>query len=224
MNPAMLRSLFLCAVLAALGGCVVNAPPVAEKTADGLERVPAKQVDTVYAVPGVKLAPYRRVILDSVEIAFKQDWQQRHPEITATDITRIRSQAAAVFREVFGFALSANGGYGLTTQGGPDVLRISTTISELDVAKASTNATGEQRMYVVSPQDLTLLMELRDSQSGALLVRAIDREKGRTSGNLQVGSEMANSTEARKALEMWAGLLRNALDEARAAAEKPATH
>ena len=31
-----------------LSGCVVNAPPVAETTADGLVRVQAKQVDTVY--------------------------------------------------------------------------------------------------------------------------------------------------------------------------------
>ena len=30
--------------------CVVNAPPVAEKTPDGLVRVQSKQVDTVYAV------------------------------------------------------------------------------------------------------------------------------------------------------------------------------
>ena len=58
-------------------------------------------------------------------------------------------------------------------------------------------------------------MELRDSQSGALLARAIDREKGRAFGNLQVEGSVENSAEARRALEMWAGLLRGALDNAR---------
>jgi hypothetical protein len=96
------------------------------------------------------------------------------------------------------------------------VLRVTASITELDVA-ATPGSVGTQRMYVVSPSDLTLLMELRDSRSGALLVRAIDREKGRSFGNLQVADSVANSAEARRALEMWAGLLRGALDSARAA-------
>jgi hypothetical protein len=202
-------------VLALLSGCVVNAPPVSEQTPDGLVRVQSKQVDTVYAARGLSLAPYHRVMLDSVELAFKVDWQKRHPEVTESDVARIRSQGAAVFYEIFSSALSMNGGYPLTSQPGPDVLRVSATISELDVA-ATPGSVGMQRMYVVSPSDLTLLMELRDSRSGALLVRAIDREKGRSFGNLQVADSVSNSAEARRALEMWAGLLRGALDAARA--------
>ena len=89
------------------------------------------------------------------------------------------------------------------------------TISELDLATTPAVG-GTQRMHVVNPQDLALLMELRDSQSGALLARAIDRDKGRAVGNLQVEGDVANSTEARQALQMWAGLLRSALDAARA--------
>jgi hypothetical protein len=203
------------AALALCSGCVVNAPPVAEQTPDGLVRVQSKQVDTVYAARGLSLAPYKRVMLDSVELAFKLDWQKRHPEVSESDIARIRSQGSAVFYEIFSSALSMNGGYPLTTQPGPDVLRVTASITELDVA-ATPGSTGMQRMYVVSPSDLTLLMELRDSRSGALLVRAIDREKGRSFGNLQVADSVANSAEARRALEMWAGLLRGALDNARA--------
>jgi hypothetical protein len=199
-----------------LSGCVVNAPPVSEQTADGLVRVPGKQVDTVYVKKGATLAAYKRVMLDSVEIAFKQDWQKQHPEVSASDITRVRSQGSAVFYEIFSSALSMNHGYPLTTQAGPDVLRVSATISELDLS-TTPGVGGSQRMYVVSPGDLTLLMDLRDSQSGALLVRAIDREKGRAIGNLQVADAVSNSAEARRALEMWAGLLRGALDAARSA-------
>ena len=80
------------AMLALLSACVVNAPPVAENTADGLVRVQSKQVDTVYAKPGASLARYKRVMLDSVELAFKHDWQKRHPEVSESDVTRVRSQ------------------------------------------------------------------------------------------------------------------------------------
>jgi hypothetical protein len=204
------------ATMALLSACVVNAPPVAERTPDGLVRIQSKQVDTVYAVPGLSLARYRRVMLDSVDLAFKLDWEKRHPEVSESDVARIRSQGAAVFYEIFSNALSMNNGYPLTTQPGPDVLRVSASVTELDVA-ASPGTGGTQRMYVVSPSDLTLLMELRDSTTGALLVRAIDREKGRAVGNLQVEGAVSNSAEARRALEMWAGLLRKALDDARAA-------
>jgi hypothetical protein len=208
------------ALLPLLAGCVVNAPPVAEATVDGLVRKPAKQVDTLYVKQGASLAHYNQVMLDSVELAFKADWQARHPEVTASDITRIRSQGSGVFFEIFSAALTRQHGYPLTTQPGPDVLRISATISELDIA-ATPGSAGMQRMHVVNPSDLTLLMELRDSQSGALLARAIDKEKGRGFGNLTVEDAVSNSEQARKALEMWAGLLRAALDDARGTPQAP---
>ena len=193
---------------------------MAERTPDGLVRVQSKQVDTVYALPGVSLAKYHRVMLDSVDLAFKLDWQKRHPEITESDITRIRSQGSAVFNEIFTSALTLNNGYPIVTQPGPDVLRVTASITELDVAGAP-DSFGNKRMYVVSPNDLTLLMELRDSTTGALLARAIDRDKGRAVGNLQVADAVSNSAEARRALELWAGLLRGALDGARNAAPAP---
>jgi hypothetical protein len=215
-----ISGLICLATLGLLSGCVVNSPGVPEKTPDGLVRVQSRQVDTVYAAPGVSLARYKRVMLDSVDLAFKLDWQKRHPEVSESDVTRIRSQGAAVFYEIFSSALTMNNGYPLATQPAADVLRVTASITELDVA-ATPGATGAQRMYVVSPGDLTLLMELRDSTTGALLVRAMDREKGRTAGNLQVEGAVSNSAEARKALEMWAGLLRGALDGARNAPPAP---
>jgi hypothetical protein len=213
-----MRLLTLVCVPALLfSGCVVATPaPEKEQTPDGLVRRQSKQVDTLYVKSGATLAPYKRVMLDSVEFAFKQDWQKQHPEVSESDMTRVRSQGSAAFYEIFSAALTMNGGFPLTMQPGPDVLRVTATISELDLSTTPA-AGGTQRMHVVSPQDLTLLMELRDSQSGALLARAIDRDKGRAIGNLQVEGDLKNSTEARKALEMWAGLLRGALDAARSA-------
>ena len=108
----------------------------------------------------------------------------------------------------------------ITTQPGPDVLRISASITELDVRGHAGHRRHPTHVRGLAC-DLTLLMELRDSQSGALLVRAIDKEKGRASGNLQVEGAVANSAEARRALEMWAGLLRAALDAARGTPQAP---
>jgi hypothetical protein len=220
MRFQMRTSIFSLILLTALTGCVVNAPPVAERTPDGLVRVQNRQVDTVYAVPGVSLAPYKKVMLDTVELAFKLDWQKRHPEVSESDVTRIRSQGAAVFYEIFSSALTQKNGYPLVTQPGPDVLRVTASITELDVG-STLDSVGNKRLYVVDPSALTLSMELRDSTTGALLVRAIDKEKGRAVGNLQVVDAVSNSAEARRALEMWAGLLRGALDGQRNAPPAP---
>jgi hypothetical protein len=214
---ALLSVFALMCALALVTGCAAGKSAQAEPEAvEGLVRMPATRVDTVLAAPGVSLANYRRVMLDPVEVGFVEGWEQRNPGVTADDITRIRSQAGAAFREIFGFALSANGGFGLTTQPDPDVLRVSTTISNLDVGKSPMDAATVRPAYVVSSADLVLLMDLRDSRSGALLVRAIDRGKVRQAGDMRIEDSVTNSTDARRVLEMWASLLREALDEARA--------
>ena len=220
MRDAIRKATIGASLLALLSGCVVNAPPVAERTPDGLVRVTGRQADTVYVKPGAKLGAYSRVILDPVNLAFKLDWQARNPDVTPSDVARIRSQGTAIFNEIFSSALSLQHGYPVTIQPGPDVLRVSASITELDVS-AVPGTGGTQRMFIVSPSDLTLTLELRDSQSGALLARAMDKEKGRTYGNLKVEGSVENSAEARRALEMWAGLLRAALDNARGTPQVP---
>jgi hypothetical protein len=204
-------------IVALLCACATTEPVSTDpEVVEGLVRMPATRVDTVLAAPGVSLANYRRVMLDPVDIGFEEGWEERNPGVTIDDLTRIRSQAGAAFRQIFGFALSSNDGYGLTTQPDADVLRVSTTISNLDVARSSADAATQRPSYVVSSADIVLLMDLRDSRSGALLVRAIDRGKVRAAGDLRVEESVLESSDARRALEMWAGLLREALDEARA--------
>lgn len=197
--------------------CAAGKPAATDPEAvQGLVRIPATRVDTVLAAPGVSLAGYRRVMLDPVDVGFAEGWEARNPGVTIDDLTRIRSQAGAAFRQIFGFALTSNDGYGLTTQPDADVLRVSTTISNLDVTRSSADAATQRPSYVVSSAGLVLLMDLRDSRSGVLLVRVIDRGKGRAAGDLRIENSVLESTDARRALEMWAGLLREALDEARA--------
>jgi hypothetical protein len=196
-------------------GCVSVQSPKPERTVDGLTRIPSKRVDTVYVAPNVSLAPYRRVMLDPVSVAFKRGWQKGHPDVSVADMSRIRAEAAMLFRDVFARELSERGGYALTDQPGPDVLQVSASIVDLDIAAPETGSAAPTRTYVVSAGEMTLLAELRDSESGAILVRAADRERGREFGDLQIANRVTNSAEAQRAFAMWAGLLRNALDAAR---------
>jgi hypothetical protein len=200
-----------------LSGCVI-APGPAERTPDGLVRVPSTRVDSLHVAPGASLARYRQVLLDAVDVAFKPDWQVRHPQVSAEEVAMIRHGAASVFRAQFENEL-AKGGYALSTSPAPDVLRVSASVVDLDFA-SSGGADPASRQFMVTTGNMSLVGELRDSQSGAMLARIADKTRGRSQGNLKLSGQSAQSAEARAAFAAWASYLREALDDAHRAAER----
>jgi hypothetical protein len=198
----------------ALAACVI-APGPADQTPDGLAKVQSTRTDSLYVAPGTSLARYRRVLLDNVDVAFKPDWQARHPEVSAEEVAMIRHGAASVFREEFATEL-AKGGYSMANAPGPDVLRVAASVVDLDIVSGGA-ADPAAAQYMVSVADMSLVSELRDSQSGAMLARVADKTRGRKQGNLKLSGQAAQTAEARAAFTMWAGYLREALDDARKA-------
>ena len=209
MNRILITGLFAVTLLA---GCVI-APGPAERTPDGLVRRPSSRVDSLYTAPGLSLAKYHRVMFDTVDVGFKSDWQTRNPQVPVDDIAAIRHGAASMFREEFAQAL-AKGGYTVVSTPGADVLRVNASVVDLDVVSPATPSdTGPG--YLVSTADMSLVAELRDSQSGAMLARVADRRQGRNQGNLQLSGQAAQTADARAAFAAWASYLRAALDDAR---------
>jgi Protein of unknown function (DUF3313) len=213
---ALVPAMAVAGWLLALSGCVI-APSAPVTTPDGLEKRSNVPADSVYAAPGVSLARYRRVMLDDVDVAFKPDWQLRHPEISAGEISDIRKLAASLWRASFSSELS-KGGYELVSTPAADVLRVSATIVDVDFAASSAGpAAGGVGggSYMVSVADISLLADLRDSLSGAIIARVADRKSGRNYGNLKMASEANPSAEAVQAFSSWAARLREAMDAAR---------
>jgi hypothetical protein len=95
-------------------------------------------------------------------------------------------------------------------------LRVTASIVDLDIVSGPSADPASAR-YLVSTADMSLVSELRDSQSGAMLARAADRKRGRNQGNLQLSGQAAQTADARAAFATWAGYLREALDDARKA-------
>ena len=197
-----------------LSACVI-APGPAPSTPDGLRQVKSARVDSLYVAPGLSLARYGRVQIDTVDVAFKHDWQARHPEVSADEVAMIRHGAASLFRAEFTRELE-KGGYAVIDKSGADVLRVTASIVDLDIVSGS-SADPAARQYIVSAADMSLVSELRDSQSGAMLARVADRTRGRNQGNLQLTGQASQAADARAAFATWAGYLREALDDARKA-------
>jgi hypothetical protein len=60
---------------------------------------------------------------------------------------------------------------------------------------------------------MTLVVELRDSETGTLLARAVDTQTGRGAGMWTIANRVTNTADARRAIGVWASALRRGLDE-----------
>jgi hypothetical protein len=123
-----------------------------------------------------------------------------------------------LFREAVVEALTKDDGYELTTEPGPDVLRVTAALIDLVVSVPTRQDAGRQESFVRSYGLVTLVLELRDGQSGEILARAGDRRDPTrdTTGRLARVSPTFVRADVRMLFEYWGELLRERLDALRA--------
>lgn len=203
----------LCTLVLALPlACSAAEPPAT--THDGLQQVKSKKLDLLYVLPGATLSGYDKVWLSPVEVAFHKSWDPDPRKVTSEDRERIRKELAEEFQKIFRQELEEKGGYALVSEAGPDVLRVLPAIINLYINAPDTKEAGRSKVYAVSPGEMTLIAELRDAETGAILARVAD-QKGRSFGPMQWTTGGTNVNEARRILREWAVTLRNGLDAAR---------
>lgn len=184
---------------------------------DGLEEVKSKDLDMLYVQPGASLTPYTKIWVEPVEVSFHRQWNPDRRRVNAKDRERIRREIAARFHEILTEELQQKGGYEVVSTAGPDVLRVSPAIINLYITAPDTMEAGRSRTYTTFAGEMTLVAELHDSESGAILARAVDRRVSRSTGSLSWATRASNANEARRILRIWAGVLRGGLDSARTA-------
>jgi hypothetical protein len=182
---------------------------------DGLELTKSSKVDVLYKRPGATLESYTKLMLDPVSVAFKKNWKPSTMQVSSSDRERIRSDVAEEFRKVFSEELQQKGSYQIVDAPGPDVLRVSAAIVDLYINAPDTMQAGRSRTYTTSAGEMTLIAELRDSDSGQILARAADRKNASSSSFMTWTNSVTNTAEARRIMQSWAKTLRGALDAAR---------
>jgi hypothetical protein len=193
-----------------------------EVTSDGLHRVPDSKLAVVYAEPGADLAPYQRVNLLDAHVAFKKNWarDQRSRSaqplrVTSKDVEKIKDALSAEFKEVFRTAL-VNAGFELTEETADDVMIVRPAIINLDVNAPDTMSAGRTTTYASSAGEMTLYIELYDSVSGDIIAKALDRRAdNRNAGFYTWANSVTNRAAADRILKGWAGILVDALKEAK---------
>ena len=191
---------------------------------DGLQKVKVKDVDAAYTRPGASLKGYTKVMLDPVEVQFSKSWDPNKTgsmfKVSAAEREEIRKGVGEIVREEFAKQLQAKDGYQVVKAAGPDVLRAKASIVNLYVNAPDTGgAPGRSRTYTASAGEMTLYLELYDSESGQILARIVDRRESRSVAPMMIANRVTNTGEAHDIAATWARILRKHMDGAKAGAK-----
>ena len=179
----MRKSLVALAAAGILGGCAsassaptLQSGPDAEVTVDGLYRVDNSVMQLAYMKPGWDLRGYTAMLIDPVTVAYKTDPRGRQRDAGGGTVSGNFALSAnqmenfkSLFQEAVVDALSEDGGYRIVDTPGPDVLRITADLIDLIIAVPTAAVAANSTMIGRSAGAVTLVMEIRDSQSGEII-------------------------------------------------------
>jgi len=195
--------------------------PNAEITVDGLHRVDDSRMNLAYVKPDVDLSSYTKIMFDPVSIAYKTEPQGTGRMRTARRESNFAltpkqtENMKALFQEAAINALTSDNGYQIVSQPGPDVLRVSSALIDLIVTVPTQQSVGRNRTFAESYGVVTLVVELRDSETGEIFARVADRkEPGSNAGMNEVNSATVTS-DLRRMFRFWSGYLREGVDKVR---------
>lgn len=204
--------------------CLAASAVLAQDAAnwDGLVEVKPKRLDAVFLLPGADFRSYKKVMLDPVEVAFEKDWARDYNREAATlsrrldqaDLDRISKAARDAFTEVFTEEYG-KAGLELVTEPGPEVLRVRPGMVDLFLVAPDNMSSGRSRTYTMESGHATLFLEARDSTTGALLGRALDKRATRNTGRVQISNSVTNLADFKALFRQWADISVKGFEELR---------
>lgn len=212
----ILVAMFAISLAVALTGCAApkGKPDVDDTlTFDGLAKVKNPAAGTAWMRPDFNLAGYTKVMLRGAGIEYRPIPRSSQDKIfPLTD--KQKSRLRQIVSDAFKTELAKSQKFQLVTEPGPDVLTVWGGLIDV-VSYVPPERIGSSDIYLRSVGEATLVLELRDSQSNAPLVRVLDRRAASSSPTtLQQSNSVTNWSEVQRVARIWASQLRTRLDEA----------
>ena len=185
---------------------------------DGLELQPSKNVALLYARPGASLQGYKRIRLEPLQVAFDKNWDPNRSRtgtqrMTKSDFEKIKAALAEEFGKICTEELG-KGGYQVVNESDEDVLDVTPFVLDLYIVAPYKASSGMSYTYSTDTGRMTLVAEMRDSETGQILYRVVDKRWAPSTQTYQISNSVTNMGAARVVIERWAVALRNALDVA----------
>lgn len=213
------------AVIAAVtfvAGCAaepsIQSGPNAETTFDGLVRIDNARFAGAWIDPDVDLAQYTKIIPGGAAFEFRnvqktsamaaRHSNEREFWLSDKDKQRLTEMVSDVFTE----ELQKSERFTLANEPGPDTLIIDGALHDI-VSRVPPEDVGRSEIYLRSLGEATLIIQLRDSLSGEVIYRAVERRAIESVGNEMIRTNTATTwAEVRRWARRWAIRLREGLD------------
>lgn len=192
--------------------------------AEGLQAITVRGMDVAYAQPGASLQVYHSILLKPVTVSFQKNWARSAAIPTGTrlmprDTDRIRKDMTEVvdheIRREF-----EKGGWRVVDAPGAGVLEVELRIVDLFLNAPDLPTPGISKSYTRSFGQLTLVAQLRDSATGAIVMRLLDHDTGHDHATFIRTTRVENSREVGFVASDWARTVRRQLELARVAGDR----
>ena len=222
-NFKVIRNLVgLAIVILSMAGCASQPPildmsPDAEITFDGLREIEHPTTDKAWAKPGLQLSGYSKIMIQSAGIEYRPGGEtsrssiaiSRGGEFALTEKTKARFRE--IVGEVFLDELAKSEKFTLVNEPGQDVLIVRGALLDV-VSYVPPDRIGRSDVYLSQIGAVTLVLEIRDSMTDAIYIRAVDRDAIGGNSVVQESSRPANTAEVKQTVRRWARLVRTNLD------------
>jgi hypothetical protein len=188
---------------------------------EGLVQVRSSRLDLVFLAPGADFRPFNKVMLEPTEVAFRQNWlrdfnnrNRGARRLSQSDADRMLDTMSRGAGDAFAEAYR-QAGFEVVQSPGPDVLLVRTGVINLSVTAPDVMTAGRSRTFAREAGEATLVVEARDSQTHALLGRAVDR---RIAGNTQtmMRNSVTNQSDFSRLFRSWGQAAAQGLTQLRA--------
>jgi hypothetical protein len=213
-------------LLTALALAVAAPVLAATPSWDGLTEVNSRRMGSTWLLAGADFRPYKKVMLAEPEVAFRNNWLRdvnrgAARRVSQADADRILATVATNLTDVFAQEFR-RAGFEVVTKAGPDVLKLNVDITNLSVNAPDTGGSARTASFTTNAGEATIILEARDSETRALLARAVDRRQ--TPNNAGMGTRatsVSNTADFRRLAQGWARNTATALQNLQAISPVP---
>ena len=203
---------------AMLVGCTstpeIQTGPDAEVTYDGLTRVDNTVMDAAWKLADVDISEFTKVKLLGAGIEFRfvtgsgtrLSGQNEFP-LDESQQERLRQTITDAFTD----EMSNSERFELVETTGPDTLLVRGALLDV-VSNVPPERIGRSQVFLSSVGEATLVLEVRDSVTFAILARAVDRRAAARRGTSVQANSVTTWAEVRRLANRWAQQLRIGLE------------
>lgn len=196
----------------------------AEMTHDGLTRMEGTVLDAVWARTDIDVAGYRKVMLEGLGVEFRpvegpysgrggtsSAAMRRSNQTTFPMDAETQQLFIDEIRGVFVEEMGRSEVFEIVEEPGPDVLKLRVGLFDV-VSSVPPETVGRSQIFLDRVGEASLVLELRESESNAILVRAVDRRAAERPGQAIQSNRVTNMAEVRRLGRRWGTILREGVD------------